>query len=54
MAAASSTFVGCGEDPLELVVRCSRFDPGWKSLETLLSDEGDFVADWLLWTLLGC
>ena len=32
----------------------ARFRLGWKSLETLLSDEGDLVGDWLLWTLLEC
>jgi hypothetical protein len=33
---------------LEEVVACwSRFMPGWKSLETLLRDDPDFVADGL-------
>ena len=51
----SSSLVGSGgEDLLESVARLSRFTPGWKSLETLLRCEGGFVADWLLWTLLGC
>ena len=51
----ASSLDGGGEDRLEVpeAARWSRFRPDWKSLETLLREEVDLVADWLLWTLLG-